>query len=319
MKKFVSFIALVAISLSSFAQDDCVEVPTTLRGTASVRLTRYVHKIIPGVFSVAEGKHVIFSQGNLQYQASTNTWRFAENQWDIVGADNTNISSSNPDWIDLFGFGCSGWNNGEVPAYQPYYYTYTASNYLQSSLVGVRREADWAYHNIIINGGVDGAPAAGTWRVLSNDEWNNLCARVDESSNPLWGYGSLMGVEGVFLLPDAWSWSETEVAKAATAYSFSFVAASTSFSNNVIDDSENGVALWNAMETAGAVFLPFTGYRNGKSIFNYDTSSGSSYYWAVTHSSANNSRTIQISAGTELKTATVPKARACAVRPVYDL
>ena len=36
-------------------------------------------------FSVSETKKVYFSQGNLQYQASTNTWRFAENQWDYVG------------------------------------------------------------------------------------------------------------------------------------------------------------------------------------------------------------------------------------------
>lgn len=50
---------------------------------------------------------VYFSQGNLQYQASTNTWRFANNQYDYVGSANSNISSSNSGWIDLFGWATS--------------------------------------------------------------------------------------------------------------------------------------------------------------------------------------------------------------------
>ncbi|MBO4777527.1 MAG: T9SS type A sorting domain-containing protein, partial [Bacteroidales bacterium] len=40
---------------------------------------------IKAAFSVAEDKQVYFSQGNLQYQASTGIWRFAENQWNFVG------------------------------------------------------------------------------------------------------------------------------------------------------------------------------------------------------------------------------------------
>ena len=36
-------------------------------------------------FSVSDSTKIYFSQGNLQYQASTNTWRFAEHQWDYVG------------------------------------------------------------------------------------------------------------------------------------------------------------------------------------------------------------------------------------------
>ena len=58
-----------------------------------------------------EGKQVYFSQGNLQYQASTNTWRFAENQYDAIGEGISNISSTNEGWIDLFGWGTSGYDN----------------------------------------------------------------------------------------------------------------------------------------------------------------------------------------------------------------
>ena len=45
---------------------------------------------LSGLFSVSETEQIHFSQGNLQYQASTNTWRFAENQFDIIGANNSN-------------------------------------------------------------------------------------------------------------------------------------------------------------------------------------------------------------------------------------
>ena len=43
-----------------------------------------------GTFTInGSGDKVQFSQGNLQYRASTGTWRFAENQWDIIGAANS--------------------------------------------------------------------------------------------------------------------------------------------------------------------------------------------------------------------------------------
>ena len=84
---------------------------------------------ISGKFTInANGDQVYFSQGNLQYQASTNTWRFAENQWNYVGGDefnqhygnvegssNNEISSTYSGWIDLFGWGTSGWNNVTNP------------------------------------------------------------------------------------------------------------------------------------------------------------------------------------------------------------
>ena len=43
--------------------------------------------ILSGAFSVGESTQVHFSQGNLQYQASTQTWRFAENQYDYIGQE----------------------------------------------------------------------------------------------------------------------------------------------------------------------------------------------------------------------------------------
>ena len=92
---------------------------------------------INGLFSVSADKQVYFSQGNLQYQASTNTWRFAERQIDYVGlnsngnvyeggvqCDNALMSSTYSGWIDLF-----GWARAAIPTVQ------TATN------LGVRAKA----------------------------------------------------------------------------------------------------------------------------------------------------------------------------------
>ena len=67
---------------------------------------------LSGLFSVSADKQVYFSQGNLQYQASTDTWRFAENQYDTIGALNANISSMYDGWIDFF-----RWGTGNNPTF----------------------------------------------------------------------------------------------------------------------------------------------------------------------------------------------------------
>ena len=67
------------------------------------KLYGQIQGALNGVFSLSDTTIALFSQGNLQYQATTNTWRFAENQWDIVGYANMNVSSTYDGWIDLFG------------------------------------------------------------------------------------------------------------------------------------------------------------------------------------------------------------------------
>ena len=108
---------------------------------------------INGLFTINDnGDQVYFSQGNLQYQASTNTWRFAEHQWDYVGtqipdvqgyvggnvagSSNHLIAETYNGWIDLFGWGTSGWNCGN------YYYHPWDSVSNSSSLYGPPGEFD---------------------------------------------------------------------------------------------------------------------------------------------------------------------------------
>ncbi len=72
---------------------------------------------INGLFSVSGSEQVYFSKGNLQYDGSTDTWKFADHQWDVIGDSQGNSSQSTI--RDLFGWGTSGWNSGNT-YYRPY-------------------------------------------------------------------------------------------------------------------------------------------------------------------------------------------------------
>lgn len=54
-----------------------------------IRSELFVMPIVPrNSFLTANGEYIQFAPGNLQYQASTGTWRFAENQYDVIGEGN---------------------------------------------------------------------------------------------------------------------------------------------------------------------------------------------------------------------------------------
>ncbi|MBQ6068843.1 MAG: hypothetical protein IJK84_05005 [Bacteroidales bacterium] len=183
-----------------------------------------------GLFTInADGDQVWFSQGNLQYQASTNTWRFALNQYDYVGNDNENISATYSGWIDLFGWG-TGSNPTLSSTYYAYYGTFT----------------DWG-SNTISNGG---NTANSGWRTLSQVEWNYLLYTRANASSKMGG-GSVNGVHGEIVLPDSWT----------LPAGLTFTAGQNGWQNSYT------LAQWALMEAAGAVFLPTAGYRYGTSVY----------------------------------------------------
>ena len=212
---------------------------------------------IDAKFSVAADKQVYFSKGNLQYQASTKTWRFAENQYDIVGADNENISSSNTGWIDLFGYGTSGY--GDCHPYNSGQY----DSYPNSYSVGQISETnyDWGYYNKISNGGGQ----AGLWRTLTGDEWTYLFSSRTNAEN-LYGAAQVNGVSGVVVLPDDWTLPE------GVSFTKGFNGTSL-YELNVYSTAD-----WAKMEENGAVFLPAVGYRLGTTV---NDAGEVGYYWSA--------------------------------------
>ena len=221
---------------------------------------------INGLFSVSTTQQVWFSKGNLQYRASTNTWRFATNQYDYVGENNANISSTYNGWIDLFGWGTSNYNHG-ANCFQPWsvntssydYYAYGDSYYDLNENTG---KADWGY-NAISNGG----NLENLWRTLTHFEWLYLFNERNTVSGIRWVKAQVNGVCGVILLPDNWI---------PTIYTLNNPNGGF-FYNNVIS-SDNWT---NIFETNGAVFLPSAGNRYLYSYVPGDDYFGS--YWTSTH------------------------------------
>ncbi|MBQ6046935.1 MAG: Ig-like domain-containing protein [Bacteroidales bacterium] len=226
------------------------------------------------VFTVAASHTVRFSRGNLQYQASSGTWRFAEHQYDYIGADNANISSEYSGWIDLFGWGTSGCYFGR-PAYQPWSSSTTNSDYYPgSNLTGEYANCDWGVYNPISNGGNQ----AGMWRTLTKAEWNYLLFSRNTVSTL--GYDSVRfvkvtvnGTAGLVIFPDNYTHPAS-------------ITAPTGVNDIRLGFSTNVYTLeqWAMLQNAGCMFLPASGYRQGTSVRNAGTAA---HYWSSTYTTSN--------------------------------
>ena len=213
---------------------------------------------LSGKFTInAQGDKIQFSKGNLQYQASTATWRFAENQYDYVGdsghgnvtvgimpSDNNQISDTYTGWIDLFGYA-----TGNNPI------LHTNSYYDYDSGI------DWGY-NAISNGG--NTPEI--WRCLTLTEWMYL-VNTRSGANDKITKATVAGVRGIILLPDDWNEAPEGISLTIT---------SADWTTNSYSATQ-----WNTkLETAGAVFLPAAGQRDDTTV---SEANETAYYWSMTY------------------------------------
>jgi hypothetical protein len=217
-------------------------------------ITKYIYDTIYaappiksiGVFSVSSNRKVTFSPGNLQYQASSKTWRFAPSQTDYIGDGNESISSYYSGWIDLFGWG-TGSNPTKSSTYSSDYSTFV----------------DWGSNKI-------GNDAPYTWRTLTKEEWYYMrYTRYNASS--LCGVAKVAGVNGLIFLPDNWICPSCVTFKSGFHSNYSVEA----YGYYQTFTSEQ----WSKMEQAGAVFLPVGGRRNGTSV---DHVQYCARYWSST-------------------------------------
>lgn len=222
-----------------------------------------------GTFSVSADKQVTFSQGNLQYTQSTDTWSFASAQWEMIGTDNVTGGSvsSDPisgdkkygdalaDKVDLFGWSTNATNFGVSTS------TDWVNDYLGSFV-------DWGTNKI-------GNDAPNAWRTLSYDEWKYLLNNRPNASS-LKGVAQVNGVNGLILLPDSWTCPAGVTLKSGfhSEWGVEYYAAYQTFT----------AAEWSKIEAAGAVFLPAAGYRLGSDVY-YVQDGG--YYWSATEYNSN--------------------------------
>ena len=211
-----------------------------------------------GKFSVSNSKQVLFSKGNLQYNSHEDQFRFAENQYDIVGATNAQIGSDVDEWMDLFGWATSHYNNTD-----PFL------NILNNSLYGDGNNdiADTDYDWGVYNKDDLSAPAV-NWRTLTAEEWDYL---IFTRSSTLVGYATIAGVKGLVLLEDDWT-------VCPEGLTFKDVTESTAWTANVYDADQ-----WYQMEVFGAIFLPAAGYREEATVNAYEGNYAFGGYWSATH------------------------------------
>lgn len=197
-------------------------------------------------FTVEDGRQVVFAPGNLQYQASTKTWRFAEEQYDYIGEDNEKTSSTYSGWIDLFEFG-----------------TGNAPTKVSTSSSAYPKFIDWGQNTI-------GKDPKNTWRTLTSDEWKYVIT-YRPNAPKLLGLAAVKGISGLILLPDEWV--------APDGIEFNPGVDKCTYTNNLYSSAQ-----WKQMETAGAVFLPAAGYRNYSDHYEAQIwTSSVGHYWSSSY------------------------------------
>ena len=197
------------------------------------------------------GTQVRFSKGNLQYSRqgthntadgnnTVGTWRFTKHQYDVIGVDNNQISNTDYNgWIDLFGYGTSGYRNK-----LPTLFTVDGNSYRNATIANTNY--DWGQYNTI---------DSIQYRTLTGDEWNYLfngTITIETTQYSRFAEAVVNNINGVLLIPDDFCWPLSEIALP-----------------DFYDDGElfswsgdgYSIAEWSILESAGAVFLPAAGHR----------------------------------------------------------
>ena len=260
-----------------------------------------------GVFSVADGKTVSFAPGNLQFNAAEGshlradgtaakgTWRFAENQWDYVGKDNKYIGENYEGWIDLFGWGTSGYDNTANDPYAMFYQPWSKSNV---SLSSIKK---------------DSTLNCDAYEITGECEWEYTYFTSSEKNKNYYGYGPSLGMADVDLVGTSanYDWgvynaicnggNKAGLWRTLTRAEWSYILesrknaqflcsqatvngvygyvllpddfkkpAEINWSHQANNWSTNTytVEQWKLLEATGAIFLPAAGYRGGTDVTN---------------------------------------------------
>ena len=244
---------------------------------------------LPGKFTInSSGDKVNFSKGNLQ--ATTTdlganwTWAFAANQWDYIGnaTANTSINGNGTvsanGTIDLFGWvgASSTWTGAAMYGISNSTTTNSTSTY--GNVATESLKSDWG--NTIGSG----------WRTLTSDEWVYLfntrtASTVGGTANARYAKATVNNTAGVILFPDSYTHPSNLTAPASVNID------NVDFTANTYD-----ATAWGKMESAGAVFLPVTGYRKDSSV-RFARSAG--YYWSSSPYTSDVGGAYQVRFGTD--------------------
>lgn len=227
---------------------------------------------LKGLFTVAYNKQVFFSKGNLKCTKTNGwsdcTWSFFDKQYEKFETVGMTIGDdySSQNTVSLFGYGTSGYNNGQNN-YQPYKTGTTQSDYCTTALTGNK---DWGY-NAIINAGnkVNSGWRTPTLTGSSSGEWYYILKTRTMSNTGLpsgtsgtntsahYMMATIAGIyKGLVIFPDNYV-HPGDVDFGGTIVYDNYCDFTATISST--DD-------WKKMEDAGAIFLPASNYRNNTTI-----------------------------------------------------
>ena len=247
---------------------------------------------ISKVFSVSTNKTVVFAPGNLQWSYtnggtdptthSTNgagynkgTWRFAPNQYDIIGTGNTNAmgnasgeytQTSYTGWFDLFPWGGSGYGDS-----RPFWYA-NANFHCDNTVLG---NYDWGAFNAIYNPKTRNIDPYGIWRTLSPSEWNYLLYNRGSGAEAWCRYSvvnidfqSNLTIPGLIIYPDNTTFSTVQSIISSILTTDINANSGKTISKNEFDQ----------LEELGCAFVPCAGAMKKYSVLEIDPNNG--YYWS---------------------------------------
>jgi len=223
-------------------------------------------------------------------------WRFALRQYDYVGladvhnhggklpgnvkyfngtdsvaskniACNTAIATANAynGWIDLFGWGTSGYKGTETASsFSTNTLSQGKSNYMpgNANITDSGYENyDWGVYNAISNGGNQ----PGKWRLLTYDELYFMMKTRANAAEKV-AHAVVCNAAGVLLLPDDWT-TPSDLSIVLNMGIDENISSTKKWDQNVISATD-----WKLLEEAGAVFLPSDGFalRTGYSATSLD-------------------------------------------------
>ena len=192
-------------------------------------------------FKVHDGVKVVFAPGNLQYCPSQDRWRFAEHQYDMIGYDNDYISSTYGGYIDLFGWGTSGFHSCV-----PYLATLDNAQYGPQGdydLTGEYAVYDWGvYNNSQI---VNNPDPSYQWRLLESWNWGYI---IEHNQHTL---ATVCGVPGMLIFPEGFEVTPDEISY-------------EDYLHKIVNDESY-------LTNNGLVFLPAAGRREGSTCIRETT------------------------------------------------
>ena len=203
-----------------------------------------------GKFSVNDdGKQVVFSPGNLQYNTTVKQFLFAASQTKCLGTKQGDV-------IDLFGWGM--W----LDEFAKHKLKITNTEEDNSQYKPELDNKEFKNNQTTVDGTV--------WFTLSKDEWVYLLKERTNASDK-YGVARVGEVNGLILLPDEWD-DPAGVVQFESGVLVNSHANTYSDVNNYTDED------WKKFEKNGAVFLPASGNRRGKIVNVVDEND----YWSST-------------------------------------